>query len=204
MAQGRVTDYFSTRKRNPALQPSKRRKVEVTSTQVDISVLDRTNSNQYRNITQDEGGAERQPKETVFSPLQTRAARKAKQSATVPKKATRARKIKVDPKQTSIEVSLASSTNESASKGILQISEAVTSSWDEHDGVGLPQQETPRKSIEETVVNGRKRGRNGKTTVKDDLKPDEATPEKRPSTSAAKPAETKARKKLQLIHKAKV
>lgn len=54
MAQGKVTDFFSTRKRNPNLHPSKRRKVEISATEVDLSTLDRTNTNQYRNLSQPE------------------------------------------------------------------------------------------------------------------------------------------------------
>lgn len=198
MAQGKVTDFFSTRKRNPALQPSKRRKVEITSTEVDISTLDRTNVNPYRNLAQEnEVETESAKKEnTVFSPLQTRASRKAKTvgiSSSTAKKTTRTRKPKVDPKQKLIPHSFIEPVA-TEGKGEITIAESVTSSWDDHDGVVS----TPVKA--ETATNTRKRGRNGKTSQKELQKNDEATPEKRPVTKEPKKAETKARKKLQLKH----
>ncbi|KAL4235191.1 replication licensing factor Cdt1 [Mactra antiquata] len=198
MSRGKVTDFFSTRKRNPASQPSKRRKVEITSTPVDISTLDRTNTNQYRNLTQENEDRTETPikGDNVFSPLQTRAARKAKQSAPSVKKVTRSRKVKPDPKQLSIEASL--STVSKNEKATVQVTESVTSSWDEHDGPVENKQETPQKSTEETIKS-RKRCRNGKTTVKDDQKSDEATPEKRTPPVLSKQADTEARKKLQLV-----
>jgi hypothetical protein len=198
MAQGKVTDFFSTRKRNPALQPSKRRKVEITSTEVDISSLDRTNANPYRNLTQ---GNDVEPEaarkeNTVFSPLQTRASRKAKTvqiSSSTAKKSTRTRKTKVDPKQKLISRSfIEPQSAEPEVKGETTIAESVTSSWDDHDGGNS----TPVKA--EIVKITRKRARNGKTCQKEAEKNDEATPEKRTINNEPKKTETKARKKLQL------
>lgn len=133
----------------------------------------------------------------VFSPLQTRASRKAKTAKiTAPSaKATRTR-TKIDPKQKLIVDSFVGplSTEESG-KGQVTVGEAVTASWDDHDGPTS----TPVKDVAKVQLNTRKRTRNGKTNQKVQQKVDEATPEKRqPAEKPQQPTETKARKKLQL------
>lgn len=197
MAQGKVTDFFSARKRNPSLQPSKRRKVEIVATQIDVRTIDKTNTNPYRNLTQDVENDENQVSEsegktkTLFSPLQTRAARKAKSTAVASsaKKVTRGRKAKVDPKQKLIHEALAEPKEQ------ITLSETITASWDDHDGP----QETPQKETTR-ATNTRKRGREEKTTKKDNMASDEATPEKRQiDMKVDLQTKGRARKKLQLV-----
>lgn len=133
----------------------------------------------------------------VFSPLQTRASRKAKTTkiTALSAKGTRTR-TKIDSKQKLIVDSFVGplSTEESG-KGQVTVGEAVTASWDDHDGPIS----TPAKDIAKVKLNTRKRTRNGKTNQKEQQKVDEATPEKRqPAEKAQQPTEIKAKKKLQL------
>lgn len=205
MAQGKVTDFFSTRKRNPGIQPSKRRKVEITCSEVDISTLDRTNSNPYRNLAQESEVEnemshedQRKAENTAFSPLQTRASRKAKPVKVLApvSKATRTRKSKVDPKQKTIGKSFV--VPAASEKGPITLAETVSSTWDEHDGRQL----TPSKECTEAVLKTRKRSRNEKTTALEETQQSGGvTPEKRQLTKAMQKTETKARKKLHLVEK---
>ena len=188
MAQGKVTDFFSARKRSSALQPSKRRKIEITSSEVDISSLTKTNTDPVKNQVQEPVSVDKR-KENVFSPLQTRAGRKAK-GVKPPSQhtTTRSRKAKTDPKQKLLPDILASSSVLVDQSGT-QIAEAVTSSWDEHDG-------TPTKSAEggKVTTQGNKRGREVAVTQPGY----ESTPEKRRSELAKSTQDPRARKRLLL------
>ena len=198
MAQGRVTDYFSARKSNISSQPSKRRKVQISSSSDDISPLEKTNVNPFKNL--DQPDQDTQPvdtrKENVFSPLQTRAARKSKTVILkTPKSTTRSRKAKVDPKQKLLPDVLATPSASLEGDKVLKTADVVTSSWDEHDGPAC----TPSKSkasveSENATTRGRKRDRNAKATISKD----EATPEKRQVEKVKTPEDSKARKKLLL------
>lgn len=195
-----MTDFFSARKSNFTSQPSKRRKVEITSSNVDISSSTNTNLNPFRNLEQPDQGTQivDTRKENAFSPLQTRAARKAKTLAVkTPRSTTRSRKAKVDPKQKLLPDVLANSKVLPEEENADKTSDVVTSSWDEHDGPTC----TPTKSKgvsdqENGRTKGKKRDRNTKSTSLED----EATPDKRPEPSNS-PQDSKARKKLLLKSK---
>lgn len=199
MAQGKLTDFFSSRKRNPSLQPSKRRKVEITTSNVDIRSLEKTNLGALDKLTPEihdpilPENAELGKKENVFSPLQTRAARKAK-NADVSKK-TRTRKAAVDSKQKLISESFSCSDIKT---GAVTLTEDVTSSWDEHDGPA--QTETPQKQdTEKADSRTRKRTRNVRTAQTEEPSQDGATPEKRQPPVTTDKTGSKAKKKLQLV-----
>ncbi|KAH3774263.1 DNA replication factor Cdt1-like [Dreissena polymorpha] len=209
MSQGKVTDFFSTRKRNPGSQPSKRRKVEIQASEVDFSTLEKTNIIPYQNIVQNThdllANVNPQPvderKENVFSPVTTRSTRRekaVKEVGSVTKKTTRTRKAKIDPKQKLIADTFANRPEEKST-----IAEDVTSSWDEHDGAPATPQKPEAES--ETETKTRKRTRLGKTVQKDDAtKSDEATPEKRPVQAVEEtvaPTKSRARRKLAVVEK---
>ena len=199
MAQGRVTDFFSARKNNSAAQPSKRRKVEISTSNIDISSLIKTNVNPYKNLDQEPQSVDTR-KENVFSPLQTRAARKSNAvKLKTPRPTTRSRKTKVDPKQKLLPDVLANSPAPIANEKSTKIADAVTSSWDEHDGPAC----TPSKSQDSSKVTtkGRKRDRD---SVKTNSSKNDATPDKRQPEATKSPQDSKARKKLQLKSKEKV
>ena len=190
MSQGKVTDFFSTKKRNPGLHASKRRKVEIVATQIDnIRSINKTHVIS-RNLEQDEN--QNGPEEkTMFSPLQTRAARKAKINTAGKSQncASRTRKVKVDSKQ-----KLISQSFPEPEKGEVTVSEAVTS-WSDNDGPPTtPQKETVKEST-------RKRSRQCTSTQEDKAESDEATPGKRQTenTKPIVPAKGRARKKLQMV-----
>ena len=189
MAQGKVTDFFSARKRSSALQPSKRRKIEITSSDVDISSLTKTNTDPVKNQVQEPVSVDKR-KENVFSPLQTRAGRKAKGVKPPSQQTTtRSRKARTDPKQKLLPDILASSPSVLVDQSGTQVAEAVTSSWDEHDG-------TPTKSAEggKVTTQGKKRGREVAVTQPGN----ESTPEKRRSELAKSTQDSRARKMLLL------
>lgn len=194
MAQGKVTDFFSARKRNPTLQPSKKRKVEIVASEIDVRTLDKTNSNPYRNLAEtieNVCDADKTKETPMFSPLQTRASRKAKATTVAPvvKKTTRGRKQRdVDPRQ-----KLISESYLEPAKGLMTVSEAVTASFDDHDGPPV----TPSKTTEKK--NTRKRSRQDKTTQECFRKQDEATPEKRATEVVKIPVKGRTRKKLQMV-----
>lgn len=198
MAQGRVTDFFSARKNNSAAQPSKRRKVEISTSDVDISSVTNTNLNPYKNLDQEPQSVDTR-KENVFSPLQTRAARKSNAVKKTPRTTTRSRKSKVDPKQKLLPDVLSNSPAAVADKNSTKIADAVTSSWDEHDGPAC----TPSKSQDSSKVTtkGRKRDRD---SVKTNGSKNDATPDKRQPEATNSPQDSKARKKLLLKSKEKV
>ena len=191
MAQGKVTDFFSARKRSTASNPSKRRKIEITASEVDTSPFTKSNIDPLKNIVQQPVDTR---KENAFSPLQTRAGRKSKGVKLVtPRSTTRSRKVvKTDPKQKLIPDILANSPALTSDKGVTQIVEKVTSSWDEHDGPAC----TPQKTVDtdNITTKGRKRNRGvAAAQTKDD-----STPEKRQPELAKSPEDVKARKKLLL------
>ena len=197
MAQGRVTDYFSARKNNNSLQPSKRRKVEISTSSVDISAHDKTNINPFKNLDQPDQETQTGDtrKENVFSPLQTRAARKAKTvTLKTPKSTTRSRKAKVDPKQKLLPDVLAISNASLENDKVTKTADIVTSSWDEHDGPACTPSKSKDTETENASTRGRKRDRNAKAATSKD----EATPEKRQTGKVKTPEDSKARKKLLL------
>ena len=198
MAQGRVTDYFSARKSNFTTQPSKRRKVEISSSNVDISALDKTNVNPFKNLDQPDQETQIADtrKENVFSPLQTRAARKSKTvTLKTPRSTTRPRRAKVDPKQQLLPDILATSTAPLEDERIAKTADIVTSSWDEHDGSACTPSKANSAADRGNSTNGRKRDRNTKAAT---ASKDEATPEKRQPEMVKLPEDSKARKKLLL------
>ena len=193
MAQGKVTDFFSARKRSTASNPSKRRKIEITASEVDTSPFTKTNIDPLKNIVQQPVSVDTR-KENALSPLQTRAGRKSKGVKLVtPRSTTRSRKaVKTDPKQKLIPDILANSPALTSDKGVTQIVETVTSSWDEHDGPAC----TPKKTVDtdNLTTKGRKRNRRvAAAQTKDD-----STPEKRQPELAKSPEDVKARKRLLL------
>jgi len=200
-SQGKVTDFFSTRKRNPGSQPSKRRKVEIQATEVDISTLNKTNVNPFSNAIQDLPDLVRSPvdnkKENVFSPLQTRAGRKNNANTTLQSsKKTRTRKTKVDPKQKLISDTFnGKDITDKAEPKKAQVSEEVTSAEDDHDEAQAA--ETPKKQMAGDKTKSRKRTRQAKAEQVES-KADEATPEKRQVAEKKPAARGRAKKKLEM------
>lgn len=202
MAQGKVTDFFATRKRNAAAHPSKRRKIEIASSEVGNDELNKINRNPYKNVEQEKESVDHKKENSIFSPLQTRAARKAKSlRISTPKPSTRTRKTKTDCSQKLIADVFAQNPKSDIShsdilSGKVQglVTEAVTSNWDDHDGPDC----TPTKAVHNTDETSkvRKRGRHGKSSIK--IGDDDVTPEKCRPPKTTTNTESKSRKKLQL------
>ena len=154
MAQARVTEFYATKKRNGDSQPSKRRKLQVTSDipetiQNEPVATRSTRSSSRRKESVPPVSAE--PENVLFT---LSASDKGTKSASNRVLRQRTRKIKQIKGQKTIVEALES---RSSSPTNSLDGEEVTSAWDEHDGPLTPSKKT--KQTEQAAKGSRKRDR---------------------------------------------
>lgn len=159
MAQARVTEFYATKKRNGDSQPSKRRKLQVTSDipetiQNEPVATRSTRSSSRRKESVPPVSAE--PENVLFT---LSASDKGTKSASNRVLRQRTRKIKQIKGQKTIVEALES---RSSSPTNSLDGEEVTSSWDEHDGPLTPSKKTKQNAehgTEQAAKGSRKRDR---------------------------------------------
>lgn len=206
MAQARVTEFFSAKKRGAGSHASKRRKIDVTESSIDAVVPKETNIRPTRSSTRSKTLVCPLPENVQISEPQTKSVKKTRSV----RKGAKSKTPALDKTQKSIKDVLvnlqnegkssddsASETSETPSLADEKINEEVTSAWDEHDGPPLTpskRQEISSDSSDDDLKHNksRKRTRRGKA-VHDEV---QKTPEKSDIEENIKPR--RARKRLQL------
>ncbi|KAK3603934.1 hypothetical protein CHS0354_042946 [Potamilus streckersoni] len=208
-AQGRVTDFFASKKHNSDTQPSKRRKVQLIPSETNISYLDLTNK--YGNRKGTVAGTI--PKTGPTKPENDHSVQISSTKAVTSKtnqimktlRSTRKKKCrKLNQKgQMTIDNIFERIAKESSGlengqeQGV--IVDETTSFWDDHDGPISSGNQTPVRSIQTAAgqsVPSRKRRRDAETKLVEGM--GVATPEKnyRPTIY---PETSKSRRKIDLV-----
>lgn len=153
MAQARLNDFFATKKRFHGANPSKRRKIESTESDPKTKVICRSDLDGSAEAEKPSCSTRTTGSDLVASrsSRRTKAARNSQQAAPRPTRTrTYARKTDVVG-QITIQNAFAKSSESSSDidgqdllcdAGLGEVTEEVTSQWDEHDGP-----KTPKRSI---------------------------------------------------------
>ncbi|XP_067652796.1 DNA replication factor Cdt1-like [Haliotis asinina] len=203
MAQTRVSEFFPSKKKSRHSNATKRRKVELTTTDDDISTLKQAVS---RNVQISEQVEETKVECTKTTKTNTSARTKSvvkSNQKSVRQSSRKGRNAENDACQPKISDIFSSPFNEYKNSEPLSFnfqnesSEAVPSAWDEHDGPDS----TPTKQLRLSADAASRRSRK---EVQNDYITEENTPEK--ETQEAPTASTKrhARKRLQMCQKSNV
>ncbi|KAL3860561.1 hypothetical protein ACJMK2_010674 [Sinanodonta woodiana] len=170
-AQGKVTDFFASKKRNADAQPSKRRKAQLIPSEKNISYLDSTNKHGNRKgsvagIAPKTESTKSENDNSVQISHTKVVTDKKNQTMKTLTSSRKNRFTKLSKGQMTIDnvfarVAKVSSNRENEQKEGLIVDE-ITSSWDDHDGPISSGNQTPVKSIQTNVgqsVPSRKRRR---------------------------------------------
>ncbi|XP_069112716.1 DNA replication factor Cdt1-like [Argopecten irradians] len=182
MAQARVTEFFSARKRTAESQPSKRRKVVILSSNSETLPVQNENVRSTRASSRNKAVTDPVPDQFTFNanaePLAQKSIDKSKsEKKSKTKSVRRVRKANVkspETNQSSIKDAFEKASRASTPTEDIENTgtvEEVTSAWDEHDGVPLTPSKRPKdgdnSSDSERTEATKKRTRRGKSKAKE-------------------------------------
>jgi len=149
MAQLRVTDFFSARKRTAESQPSKRRKLNIVASDIETLPTIQVNTRPTRSSTRNKNAVDSGPENQAGSyEAESAPPQRKKPQFKTKTVSKRSRKAKTNEFKNQINISDAFAVSDfsksDAEEGV-NLHEEVTSAWDEH--AGCPQ--TPSKRTKE-------------------------------------------------------
>ncbi|XP_021379317.1 DNA replication factor Cdt1-like isoform X2 [Mizuhopecten yessoensis] len=175
MAQPRVTEFFSARKRTADSQPSKRRKVVILSSSVETLSVQNRNVRSTRASSRNKAEVDAVPDQVQFTFNAKATTEKSKtEKKSKPQSVRKVRKTNTsasERNQSSIKDAFEKANRENAPAddigNTLGTDEEVTSAWDEHDGIPLTPSKRPKdgddSSDSERTEATKKRTRKGKS-----------------------------------------
>ncbi|XP_046326589.2 DNA replication factor Cdt1-like [Haliotis rufescens] len=209
MAQTRVSEFFPSKKKSRHSNATKRRKVELTTTDDDISSLKQAVN---RNVQISEQSEESKEECTKTNSQKTKTSKRVKSVASaksnqkpVRQSARKGKNVENDSCQRKISDIFSSTFNEyknnteplSFNFQEDETSEAVPSAWDEHDGPDS----TPTKQLRLSADTASRRSRK---EIQNECITEENTPQKETQEESAAPTKRHARKRLQMSQKSNV